>query len=181
MTENQKAENQKREVSDAESIREPNEKERSALNLLGPNFMDELLAGKNQKERKVIGTGYVDEGNRAIHTWIDIDFDFVTKGMPDGTPIEIVAFVDSSKSERELVRPKGVILGSDKTGFAERHKLLFLDGNVIAGFLPRDDGAWDWCASGKTGCGDTIKLAQRAAEETLADSGLYGFAWKVVE
>ena len=94
-----------------------------------------------------------------------------TRGLPDGTKIDIVAHVPV---ERKLVRPQGAVWV--ESAIRDGAWDLWC-GKGIA--FARDDGSkFCWVTRDKRWQADTFKTAKLQAEQALADDGLHGFSWR---
>jgi len=124
--------------------------------------------------RKVIGRGCISSCGGLSYCIVKSD---KNHGVPDGTPVEIVALVEP---KRKLVRPEGAVWMASKV--CSRGTSLVVaghSGTAVTHASYASDATFGWNIGFANGwhSESTLEKAQRAAEEALADAGLHGFRW----
>ena len=103
--------------------------------------------------------------------WLHARYPDATRKLPGSTRIELVAI-----TEPEMIRPEGAEWGQGLRNNSKQQVLWAgKKHGAVASAYP--DGDW-WADDTKGTAAATLKLAQQAAEEALADAGKYGFGWK---
>ena len=124
------------------------------------------VIGRSKIARQEQGTKHMVVSNQRCYL-SDID------DVPVGTPIEIVALVEP---ERRLIRPEGAAWIANHR-CPGNYELFVPDRTVATVVRCNNHSKWS-VQRAEWNVADDFDEAQRAAEEALADAGMYGFGWK---
>ena len=122
-----------------------------------------------KKIRKVLGTAIVRNG------YMRGSVDERYPDLPDGTEVELTALV---KPKLMIVKPDGTAWKPSKV-YPHRYQLLCQGSEIAVAYTWAIKKTVVWAIKEGDHCSaKDIEAAWQAAEEALADAGLYGFGWE---